>query len=634
MSKSTSFYEKYIKYKEKYINLQNMKKTDTVQRGGYDCNNDVVFKNIAGTCWMVALQTIFSFGDCTSSEIENSVKILQYRESITEEFVEKVKEKGIENMLGITFEELEKLYPKGKGEENFVEFLKTKNISPDAFKNVINSDEFIIDTLKRLNLDEILKDYKKTRSFNPYNLDKKFVKYLVQKVEKNEELKGILPGVFEQDKLLYLETLIEAFIERYNHKIFNKKRHKYGKKIRSYSIFTDASTDYNTCELVIAETFRKLFDKLSSKACGDNKFEYKYESTIIEIYLFSNLLSVFLLGYKTYFRNYYVFENILDKYDDKKDIGILIHIEGHMCCFFTCNEDGKYYNDVNKKIIDLNWKALLEEYKYGSSLYIVNHRDFIWLNTDEYNDYKDKKDLSKIELLTIVSKNEGEFDVTSELDKAIHMKDIYDIIDPKILESISCIKKSNGEYLESIKFLEIASKRYGSLYTTALAIEYMNMSNKGLSLLHSASSNNISVQLKLGEFYRDGLVLLKQNDNKAIEYLNSAAEGYNYEAAIHIINLYINKGITKENLQKIFKYIQILSTSPKILNGFIETVKSHELLEISHTMHIAYNSIFGDIYFKVEYVKNMDIAKIHYDVVKKSGITTDNMQEFYEEYSK
>ena len=51
-------------------------------------------------------------------------------------------------------------------------------------------------------------------------------------------------------------------------------------------------------------------------------------------------------------------------------------------------------------------------------------------------------------------------------------------------------------------------------------------------------------------------------------------------------------------------------------------------------MHIAYNSIFGDIYFKVEYVKNMDIAKIHYDVVKKSGITTDNMQEFYEEYSK
>jgi hypothetical protein len=31
-------------------------------------------------------------------------------------------------------------------------------------------------------------------------------------------------------------------------------------------------------------------------------------------------------------------------------------------------------------------------------------------------------------------------------------------------------------------------------------------------------------------------------------------------------------------------------------------------------MHIAYNSIFGDIYFKVDNVKNMDVVKI-------SGIT-------------
>jgi hypothetical protein len=58
-----SYYEKYMKYKNKYISLRHdaSAKNVVLQSGGLDCNNDRVYKNILGTCWMVAIQTIFFF---------------------------------------------------------------------------------------------------------------------------------------------------------------------------------------------------------------------------------------------------------------------------------------------------------------------------------------------------------------------------------------------------------------------------------------------------------------------------------------------------------------------------------------------------------------------------------------------
>ena len=51
-----SYYNKYLKYKNKYLQLQQ-------QIGGLQCNIHVGLPNTTGSCWNVAIQTIFIFSD-------------------------------------------------------------------------------------------------------------------------------------------------------------------------------------------------------------------------------------------------------------------------------------------------------------------------------------------------------------------------------------------------------------------------------------------------------------------------------------------------------------------------------------------------------------------------------------------
>ena len=71
-----SYYEKYMKYKNKYLSLKNKRNT-ILQSGGLDCDNELFYKNILGTCWMVAIQTMFSFGDATSVLLERNIKSIK-----------------------------------------------------------------------------------------------------------------------------------------------------------------------------------------------------------------------------------------------------------------------------------------------------------------------------------------------------------------------------------------------------------------------------------------------------------------------------------------------------------------------------------------------------------------------------
>ena len=43
------------------------------QKGGINCVNERVFKNILGTCWMVAIQTMMCFGDATKEDFEREL---------------------------------------------------------------------------------------------------------------------------------------------------------------------------------------------------------------------------------------------------------------------------------------------------------------------------------------------------------------------------------------------------------------------------------------------------------------------------------------------------------------------------------------------------------------------------------
>ena len=68
------YYAKYKKYKEKYMALHKYNPNNpNNQYGGFDCDNNIVFKNILGTCWMVAIQTMFCFSDLTSRHIEEKI---------------------------------------------------------------------------------------------------------------------------------------------------------------------------------------------------------------------------------------------------------------------------------------------------------------------------------------------------------------------------------------------------------------------------------------------------------------------------------------------------------------------------------------------------------------------------------
>ncbi len=60
----SNFKNKYLKYKNKYLQLKK------IQEGGrVDCHK--AYNNIRGTCWAVAIQTIFTFGKATSKQLED-----------------------------------------------------------------------------------------------------------------------------------------------------------------------------------------------------------------------------------------------------------------------------------------------------------------------------------------------------------------------------------------------------------------------------------------------------------------------------------------------------------------------------------------------------------------------------------
>ena len=63
----SNYKNKYLKYKNKYLQLKK------IQEGGrVDCRK--AYKNIKGTCWAVAIQTIFTFGQATNEQLEAVMK--------------------------------------------------------------------------------------------------------------------------------------------------------------------------------------------------------------------------------------------------------------------------------------------------------------------------------------------------------------------------------------------------------------------------------------------------------------------------------------------------------------------------------------------------------------------------------
>ena len=425
------FYKKYLKYKNKYLKIKK-------QLGGMECIDNRVFANYLDTCWAIAVQTMITFGNVTSN-----------------------------------------------------------------------------------NLEEIMNSFKIDDNFS-HNIESKrsFIQRQIIKVQNDCELKQAFPPyIFNDDKIINLKNILESFIDRYYSKIFNIKN----KPVKFQSI----ETNVKRCEFVIVKNFNKLFNLNNKSNKGD----------LVEEYLIANILSTFFLGYKVSFTNYYKddFSNI--KYNDETDIGIIITIYGHSCCFFICNGNEKYYNDNDKKIYNCDWKKKLKELN-NYSLYLKNDYCPILLNEKSYKKYKDKENIFMVNSLTVVSKYNSSN--SNKLDT-----EIQNIFNKTNLDKIK--NKDLQEYLANIYYDE--DNRINTSYNQDYA-EYI----KYLKL--AADQNNYFAQNNLGNMYENG-DFIEQNFCEAIKYYKLAADQNFSIAQTNLGSIYYNGFGVRENYTIAKKYFQL-----------------------------------------------------------------------------
>jgi tetratricopeptide (TPR) repeat protein len=310
--KLVNYKNKYIKYKSKYLENKNI-----IQEGGIDCNNNRVFKNILGTCWMIVIQMMICFGDVSKNDIENVLKI--NKSSIDSYLKELIKCK--------------------------------KNVLEQFFGKSFLEDEY-----KENLLLEILKTFYKRYSSKVVNIKE----MLIKPIDKENPLR---------------------------------------------------------CELIINKDFKKLFTfyleiKITNKSI-DN-----FSGDLIEQFYFANILGIFFLNNKIYFKNFTRKNYNKINFNQTSDIGLIIKIQQHVSCCFICNNEYKFYNDNDRIIYDCDWYNLLLNLNENEDLFIVPS-GMVKLDRNEYfeniNNYY--IDYIRVQYITIVSKNNFE----NELDKQISM---------------------------------------------------------------------------------------------------------------------------------------------------------------------------------------------------------------------
>jgi hypothetical protein len=273
--------------------------------------------------------------------------------------------------------------------------------------------------------------YEKMDSFNNPSVEKikekakKFIEEKITEIQKQKDNK--LPAAFNgflffsDHKQKLVKTILHKFIERYYNKVMKKP---FADKPEN----TNPETNLERCERMIGETFHELFKSYRIKSDGLGTIEPHQ-------YLFCNLLSIFFLDYKVSFRNYYNnFSSI--KFDNKNDLGILIHIKGHVCCLYMCDGHQKFYNDENKKVYECEWEDLLKKSNATNLLYITENGCLIII--DNITSYTGDSKIFKVVSLTVISKYTEYTDFDNDITKFLKfsISDIKTINDPYILTLI------------------------------------------------------------------------------------------------------------------------------------------------------------------------------------------------------
>jgi len=471
-----NYYKKYFKYKNKYLECKNI-----IQMGGMNCDNDIVYKNILGTCWMIVIQMLLSFSDATKNDLEG---ILRGNKENIDNYLHQlisIKRKEIEDFYGFTF------------------------LNDDTKQNLL---------------------------FN----------------------------------------ILKTFYIRYTAKI-NNSHDKIIKPIEKENPLR--------CELIISKNFKKLFDfySIQNSEIGGN---------LMEQYYFSNILGIFFLNIRIFFKNLNRnnYKNII--FDSTKDIGLLIFIENHVCCCFTCNNEYKFYNDNDKKIYNCDWYNLLLNLDQNEDLFIVSS-GLVKLDRDEYFDNIEKYYLNyiRVQFITILSKTNFEDKFNEQL--SMYIKYRYDsITDFYLLYEI--YNKTVGE-LSRINYLSKSAKNE-FCYAQYLLGKITN----NIELLIKAVNNG-----SLVASYHLGLHYKNFNDfNNSEKYLLIA---YNYH--FYTDNKETQKNIAK-NLYEIYhNYYKNYKLALKFKKIISENEAINELQKIENFKEL--KTLADQGFYDLQY----DIGKIY-----------------------
>jgi hypothetical protein len=350
---------------------------------------------------------------------------------------------------------------------------------------------------------------------------KNFIEEQIKKIKSDRNLSEFFSSKYcyiDENNIIYLKKILDKFIDRYYSKVFRIKNLEK----------PDISPELNTerCELVIEQNFKKLFNTHmnSHKLHGGN---------IVDNYIFANLLSIFFFGCKLYFKNYF---NDIDKIEiSRYDIGILILTDNHVCCLFVCDKKLKYYNDIDKKILNCKSKILKSNI---NNLYIQTGEGLISIDIKSYKG--NKKTLSKVSFLTVISRKENS-NFNDDLNRTFSGIGIKDIKDPEIQNIIGNQSVNSSSYKNAIEFYEKSASQFhtysayelGSIYENGIVVPSSYIRDgyvidkdyvkafKNYKL--AADQGFVRAQNKLGEFYENGYGIPKDYCN-ALEYYQLAAD--------------------------------------------------------------------------------------------------------------
>jgi TPR repeat protein len=381
-------------------------------------------------------------------------------------------------------------------------------------------------------------------------------------------VEDILTGIFDPPKVDYLMNILRKFKERYKSKVWDIRNPDDPHLIFDY----DAKKNKDRCELVIAQNYKNIAADINGGMHVPSD-DLNLGGAICSHYFFSNILSIFLIGSKTSFTNYHncEFSNIRHNSDD---LGILISIERHSCCFFVCNGVEKYYNDNDDQIIDCKWKEMLKKTSKNNCLYVQEKGCVLLLTDEEYNMRLDKSKLYKIEMLSVLSKTWRPNSFDNDMQHLI--KGNYgEIKDVEINYIVGEWYNRNYDIENAIKHFKIAADLGNIDARIILGLHYKNKSiSTAITHFKIAVDNGDSrAMVNLGQIYeREPYV---KNISEAIKYYKMAVDNGDSRAMKILGHIYEMKPGVK-NISEAIKYYKMAvdngdSFAMRILGQIYET---------------------------------------------------------------